>query len=90
MDDYTKVTYGMRETLQLIRKYDDDALFRIAAVDVGKIKLTKLTWSVPIVQPNDVRKVNLYKSITSNNVILESFHMRQYESFTVPQTTSTV
>ena len=90
MDDYTKVTYGMRETLQLIRKYDDDALFRIAAVDVGKIKLTKLTWSVPIVQPNDVRKVNLYKSIASNNVILESFHMRQYESFTVPQTTSTV
>ena len=60
MDDYTKVTYGMRDTLQLIRKDEDDALIRIAATDVGKVKLTELAWSVPIVQPNDVRKVNLY------------------------------
>ena len=59
MDDYTKVTYGMRDTLQLIRKGDDDALFRIVAAGVGNVKLTKLTWSVPIVQPNDVRRVNL-------------------------------
>ena len=60
MDDYTKMTYGMRDTL---RKDNNDALFRVAAADVGKVKLTKLAWSVPIVQPNDVRKVNLYKSI---------------------------
>ena len=63
MDDYSKVTYGMRDTLQLIRKDDDDTLFRTAAAGVGKVKLTKLARSVPIVQPNDVRKVNLYKSI---------------------------
>ena len=66
MDDYTKVTYGMRDTLQLIRKGDDDSLFRTAAAGVGKVVLSKLAWSVPIVQPNDV---NLYKSIASNNVI---------------------
>ena len=89
MDDYKKVIYGMRDT-QLIRKDDDDVLFRIAAADVGKVKLTKLAWYVPIVQPNDVRKVNLYKSIASNNVIPVSFRMRQCESFTVPQATSTV
>ena len=83
MDDYTKVTYGMRED-------DDDALFLIAAADVGKVKLTKLAWSVPIVQPNDVRKVNLYKGITSNNGTPVSFSMHQCESFTVPQATSTV
>ena len=51
MDDYTKVTYGMRDTLQLIRKGDDDAPFRIAVAGVGKLVL-----SVPVVQPNDVRK----------------------------------
>ena len=45
MDDYTKVTYGMRDTLQLIRKDDEDAPFRIAAADVRKVKLTKLAWS---------------------------------------------
>ena len=43
-----------------------------------------------IVHPNDVRKVNLYKSIASNNVIPVSFRMRQCESFTVPKATSTV
>ena len=90
MDDYTKVSYGMRDTLQLIRKGDDDSLFRTAAGGVGKLVLSKLAWYVPIVQPNDVRKVNLYKSIASNNGIPVSFCMRQCETFTVPQATSTV
>ena len=89
MDDYTKATYGMRDTFQLIRKSDDDSLFRTAAADVGKVVLSKLAWSVPVVQPNDVRKVNLYKSIASNNVIPVSFRMRQCETVTVPQATST-
>ena len=42
MDDYTKVTYGRRDTLQLIRKGDDDSLFRPAAAGVGKVVLSKL------------------------------------------------
>ena len=41
-DDYTKVTYGMPDKLQLIRKYDNDALFRTAAADAGKVVLSKL------------------------------------------------
>ena len=90
MDDYTKVTYGMRYTLQLILKGDDNSLFRIAAAGVGKVVLSKLAWSVPIVQPNDVGRVSLYKSIASNIVIPVLFRMRQCETFTVPQATSTV
>ena len=43
-DDYTKLTYGMRDTLQLICKDD-------------KMVLSKLTWVAPIIQPNDVLKV---------------------------------
>ena len=64
-DDYTKVTYGIRYTFQLIRKDDNDALFRTAAAGAGKAVLSKLAWVVPIVQPNDVFKVNLYKSIAA-------------------------
>ena len=90
VDDYPKVTYGMGDTLQLIRKDNNDALSRTAAVGAGKVVLSTLAWPVPIVQPNDVRKVNLYKSISSNNIIPVSFRMRQCESFTVPQATSTV
>ena len=47
VDDYSKVTYGMRDTLQLIRKDDNDALFRTAAAGAGKVVLSKLAWSVP-------------------------------------------
>ena len=37
MDDYSKVTYGMRDTLHLIRKDDSDALFRTQTVGAGKV-----------------------------------------------------
>ena len=50
----------------------------------------KIAWSVPIVQPNCARKVNLYKSIASNSVIPLSFCKRQCETFSVPPTRSTV
>ena len=90
VDEYTKVTYGMRDKLQLIRKDDNDALFRTAAAGAGKVILSKLAWSVPIVQQNDAHKVNLYKNIAANNVIPVSFRMRQCETFSLPQARSTV
>ena len=86
-DDYTKVTYGMRDTLQLIRKNDNDALFRTAAAGVGKVELSKLAWVVLIVQPNDVLKVNMYKSIPANNTIPVGFRRRQCETFTQARST---
>ena len=89
-NDYTKVTYGMRDTLQLIRKDDDDALFRTAAAGAGKVVLSKRAWVVPIVQPNDVLKVNLYRSIAANNTIPVGFRRRQCETFTLPRARSTV
>ena len=90
VDDYSKVTYGMRDTLQLICKDDNNALFGTAAAGAGKVVLTKFAWSVPTVQPNDIRIVSLYKSIASNKVIPVSFRMRQCESFFLPQARSTV
>ena len=86
------MTYGMQDTLQLICKDDNDALFRTAAAGAGagKVVLSKLAWSGLIVQPNDVCKVNLYKSIAENNVIPVSFRMRQCETFSLPQPRSTV
>ena len=81
----TAVAAKKRDTLQLIRKDDNDALFRTAAAGAGKVVLSKLAWSVPIVQPNDVRKVNLYKSIASNNLIYVSFRLRQCETLSLPK-----
>ena len=89
-DDCTKVTYGMRDTLQLIRKDGNDALFRTAAAGAGKVVLSKRAWVVPIVQSNDVLKVNLRRSIAANNTIPVAFRRRQCETFTLPQARSTV
>ena len=46
---------GFVDALQLIRKDDNDALFRTAAAGARKVVLSTLAWSVSIVQPNDVR-----------------------------------
>ena len=89
-DDYTKVTYGMRDTLQLIREDDNDSLFRTAAAGAGKMVSSKLAWVLPIIHPNNVLKVNLYKSIAANNTIPVGFRRRQYETFTLPQAISTL
>ena len=78
----------MRDTLQLIRKDDNDAFFRTAAAGAGKLVLSKLALSVQNV-PNDVRKLNLYKRIAAN-VIPVSFHMRPCETFSLPQARSTL
>ena len=89
-DDYTKVIYGMRDTLQLIRKDDSDAMFRAVAAGAGKVVLSRLAWIVPIVQPNDVLKLNLYNNIAANNTIPVGFRRRQCETFTLPQARSTL
>ena len=80
----------MLDTLQLIRKDDNDALFRTSAVGAGKVVLSKLAWVVPIVQPNVVLKVNLYESIAANNTIHVGFRRRQCEASTLPRTRSIV
>ena len=89
MDDYSKVTYGKRNTLQFIRKDDNDALFCTAAAGARKVVLSKLAWSVTIVPTNHVRKVNVYKSISANNVIPVTFRISQCETFSLPQARST-
>ena len=65
-------------------------LFRAAGAGAGKVVLSKLACVVPIVQPNDVPKVKLYKSIAANSTIPVGFRRRQCETFTLPQARSTV
>ena len=43
-EDYDKVVYGLKHTLTLTRNNDDDAIFRDAGVDAGKIMLSKISW----------------------------------------------
>jgi len=42
-DDYDKVVYGFKHTLVLVRKSDNDAIFRANAAAAGKVDLDKIS-----------------------------------------------
>ena len=86
---YTQAMYGFRHRLDLVRKSDDDAIFRDTAAGAGKIHLQKVSWLMPKVVPNDIKKVALYKQIEDRSTFEAAFHQRQCDTFTVPETTET-
>jgi len=86
-EDYDRIVYGLKQTLTLVRKSDDDAIFRAAAVDAGKVTLEKISWFVPHVLPADVEKFPLYKNIESKVSLPVAYRTRQCDTITVPETT---
>ena len=42
-EDYDKIVYGLKHRLTLVRKRDDDAIFRGAAAGAGKVSLDKIS-----------------------------------------------
>ena len=40
-EDYDKIVYGLKHNLTLVRKTDDDAIFRLAAADAEKFSIYK-------------------------------------------------
>jgi len=85
-DDYDKVVYGFKHQLTLVRKGDNDAIFRNNAADAGKVVLTKRSWYMPHVLPNLQEKLALYKTIESKSRIPVGYRMIQCDSIPVPQT----
>ena len=56
--------------MTLVRRLDDDAIFRADAADAGKVVLNKTSWFVPHVLPADAKKFSLYESIESKVALL--------------------
>ena len=83
--DYTKVIYGMTQTLTLTRGNDNDAIFRAAGVDAGRVRLNTITWFMPYVIPADKNKMELYKIIEKKTLIPVGYRMIQCDSIEVPQ-----
>ena len=83
-----KIVYGFRHVLSLVRKSDDDAIFRLTAAGAGKITLSKVSWYIPHVRPADVPKLQLYEMIEKKVNVPVGFRLRQCESISVPQTTN--
>ena len=87
-EDYDKVIYGFTHTLILTRKGNNDAIYKAAATDAGKVRLDKISWFIPHVLPSDLNKLNLYKIIEQKTKLPVGYRMRECDSYAVPQTTS--
>ena len=64
-EDYDKIVYGLKHSLTLARKTEDDAIFRAAAAGSGKVNLVKISWFMPHVVLADTEKFSIYNTIIS-------------------------
>ena len=87
-DDYDKTVYGFKHTLSLVRKTDDDAIFRAHAAAAGKVDISKISWFMPRIIPADMERMQLYKTIESKAVLPVAFRARQCDTITVQESTS--
>ena len=87
-DDYDKIIYGLKQTLTLVRKADDDSIFRHQDAAAGKVAISKISWFMPHVIPSDMEKMQLYKTIESKASLAVAYRARQCDTITVPQSTT--
>ena len=87
-EDYSKVIYGFKHKLIMVRKADNEAIFRATATNAGKVNLTKIVWYMPHVTPSDMEKLTLYKIIESKSSIDVGYRMIQCDTRSMPQTTN--
>ena len=78
--------YGLKHNLTLVRKTDDDAIFRGAAAGAGKVILDKISWFMPHVIPAE--KFSSYKTIESKVKLPVVYRTRQRDMLSVPESTS--
>ena len=87
-EDYDKIVYGLKHNLTLVRKTDDDAIFRLAAAGAGKVSLDKISWVMPRVIPADAEKFSIYKTVESKVKLPVVYRTRQCDMLSVPELTS--
>jgi hypothetical protein len=87
-EDYTKIVYGFKHELTLVRQSENDAIFRADNAGPGKVTLDKVSWRVPHVEPALQQKANLLKLIENKASIDVAFRTRQCTEISVPQTLS--
>jgi hypothetical protein len=91
-EDYTKVIYGVKQSLMLSRQGDNDAIYHAAQASGvpadGKIRISKISWFMPHIQPSIDSKLMLEKVISSKTKIPVAFRAMQCDTIAVPQSTS--
>ena len=57
--------YGLKHNLTLVRKTDDDAIFRLSAAGAGKVSTDKISSFMPLVISANAEKFSIKKTIES-------------------------
>lgn len=93
-DDYDKVLYSIKQTLELSRGKNSAAIFHAPGADAtdtaalnGQVTLTKLTWRMPYVIPNLEYRNTLKQQVINKVRIPISFRGMQCVSAAIPETT---
>ena len=80
--------YGLKHSLILVRKTDNDAIFRAVAAGAGKVSLDKISWFMPHVIAADAEKFSIYKIFESKVKVPVAYRMRQCDMLSVHESTS--
>ena len=86
-EDYNKIIYGMKQTLILTRDNDNNAIFRDAGTDIGKVTLNRISWYMPKVIPADREKMEILKIIEKKEKLPVLYRMIQCVTAQITQTT---
>ena len=87
-EDYNKIIYGLKQTLTLTRDNDNNAIFRDGGVDVGKIRLDRISWYMPKIIPADKEKMEIFKIIEKKEKLPVAYRMLQCATAQVLETPS--
>ena len=74
----------MQQRLTLTRTGDDNAIFRINAVDEGRVNIKKISWFMPHVIPSDAYRLQLNKIIERKEKLPVGYRMLQCDNIPVP------
>ena len=74
----------MQQRLTLTRTGNDNAIFRTAATDAGKIDIQRIRWFMPHVIPSDAYRLQLDKIIEKKEKIPVGYRMLQCDNSSVP------
>ena len=85
-EDYNKIIYGVKQTLTLTRDNDNNAIFRAAGVDVGRIRLDGISWYMPKIIPADKEKMEIFKIIEKKEKLPVAYRMIQCATAQITET----
>ena len=82
------MVYGLKHNLTLVRKTDDDAIFRLSAAGVGNFSLYKISWFMPHVIPADAEQLSIYKTIESKVKVPVAYRTGQCDMLSATESIS--